>query len=138
MGEDRGERAMTHVTPFRIMRGTTLFHRDAGMDRNRNGWVRLGLLFLGLLLPVLVLATPAAADDGVHHAALAIRYEDGSTQTSCVAFSEDSITGEELMQRAGLTLIADYSSSIGNAVCSINGQGCAYPAEDCFCRCQGV
>ena len=32
----------------------------------------------------------------------------------------------------------DYSFGLGAAICSIGGQGCAYPKEDCFCKCQGL
>lgn len=75
---------------------------------------------------------------GAHHAALVLRYPDGSVQTACVAFSEASITGEELLQRSGLTVVMNYNAGLGGAVCSINGAGCAFPTQDCFCQCQGL
>ncbi len=130
---------MTGALSIRIEREATASQRasDPAHTRKTTMW-RVTLLLLGLLGVASIVASPVSADDGVNHAALVVRYEDGTTQTSCVAFSESSISGEDLIRRAGLTLVADYSSSIGNAVCSINGQGCAYPADDCFCRCQGV
>jgi hypothetical protein len=53
-----------------------------------------------------------------------------------VRFAEESITGYELLQRAGLPASVEVSA-IGPTVCSIDGEGCAYPQESCFCRCQG-
>jgi hypothetical protein len=67
--------------------------------------------------------------EGANRAALVVRYEDGSVQTRCVAFSEAEIRGDELLERSGL---APVISSEGT-VCSIGGLGCA--SDDCFCRC---
>jgi hypothetical protein len=91
-----------------------------------------------LLLAVLALSCTvvAGAQDGDNRAALVVRYEDGSVETKCVAFSESAITGEELLQRSGLTAVIDYNALAGGAVCSINGLGCS--VQDCFCRCQGA
>jgi hypothetical protein len=98
------------------------------------------------LLAVLVLpwATMAGAQDGENRAALVVRYENGSVETKCVAFSEPEITGEELLQRSGLTVVMDYNALSGGAVCSIEGLqrpapssgGCS--VQDCFCHCQGA
>jgi hypothetical protein len=95
-------------------------------------------LAAGLLLVVLALswAAAAGAQDGDNRAALVIRYEDGSVETTCVAFSEPTISGEELLQRSGLTVVMDYNALAGGAVCSIKGLGCS--VQDCFCRCQGT
>jgi len=98
-------------------------------------------ILLPLLLSALFLlagASAAHAQDGDHRAGLVIRYADGSVQTQCVAFSEPSITGEELLQRSGLAVTLDYNAGLGGAVCSINNQGCAYPIKDCFCKCTGI
>jgi len=81
-------------------------------------------------------ATLAGAQDGENRAALVIRYEDGSVETKCVAFAEPQITGEDLLQRSGLTAVMDYNAMTGGAVCSIEGLGCS--VQDCFCRCQGA
>ena len=91
-----------------------------------------------LLLAVLALpwATVVGAQDGGSRAALVVRYEDGSVETKCVAFSEPAMTGEELLQRSGLAVVMDYNAMTGGAVCSIQGIGCS--VQDCFCRCQGA
>ena len=97
-----------------------------------------------LLLAMLALpgATMAGAQDGENRAALVVRYEDGSVESKCVAFSEPEITGEELLQRSGLTVVMDYNALAGGAVCSIKGLRSPAAAgecsvQDCFCRCQG-
>ena len=98
-------------------------------------------LLLPLLLTALCLlagASVAQAEGGDHRAALIVRFGDGSVEKRCVAFSEPSIAGAELLARSGLQLIIDHTSGIGGAVCSIAGKGCAFPTQDCFCRCQGL
>ena len=57
--------------------------------------------------------------------------------TVCVHFNEPSISGTELLDRAGVSYLAQ-SSGIGAAVCKLDGEGCDYPAEDCFCHCKGA
>jgi hypothetical protein len=97
-------------------------------------------LLLPLLLTALCLlagASVARAQGGDHRAGLVIRYADGGVQTQCVLFSEPSITGAELLTRSGLQVTMDYSG-MGGAVCSIAGKGCAFPTQDCFCRCEGL
>jgi len=91
------------------------------------------LLFAVVALPF---ATHAEAQDGENRAALVIRYEDGSVEFRCAAFTETQITGEDLLQRSGLTAVMDYNAMTGGAVCSIQDLGCA--VQDCFCRCQGT
>jgi hypothetical protein len=93
-----------------------------------------GMLLLALL--ALSWAAVTGAQGGDNRAALVIRYEDGSVETRCVAFSEPQITGEDLLQRSGLTAVMDYNALTGGAVCGIKGLGCS--VQDCFCRCQGT
>ena len=76
---------------------------------------------------------PATA---VNSAGLAITFADGETMTFCIEFSEDTITGAELLQRSGLAVVTAGSGGLGAAVCSIDGQGCNDPG-DCFCACTG-
>ncbi len=95
------------------------------------------------MLPLLILIATAAliipvghAQEAQNQAGVIIRYGDGRVQTACVRFSEPSITGIDLLQRAGIPVIAQ-SSGLGAAVCKISNEGCDYPAEDCFCQCKG-
>jgi hypothetical protein len=94
------------------------------------------IMLLSLALVALPCAGVAAAQGGTNRAALIVRYEDGSVETKCVAFSEPAITGEELLQQSGLAVVMDYNALAGGAVCSIKGVGCS--VQDCFCRCQGA
>ncbi len=68
----------------------------------------------------------------LHQAGLVVTFSDGSTLTYCVEFSEDTITGLELLHRSGLRLV---TSSAGG-VCRIEDEGCPDPV-DCFCKCKG-
>lgn len=91
----------------------------------------LWLLAFPQLSPVI------AAETGPNRAALVVRFGDGRIETRCVSFEPAAISGLELLERSGLRTIVDYNSGLGGAVCSIGSEGCAYPREDCFCRCQG-
>ncbi len=97
---------------------------------------------IAFLIGILVIVTAlgmasATAQAPGNRAALVVRYRDGSTAALCVPFSEASITGEELLRRSGLNAVIDTSSGEG-VVCSINGSGCAFPQEACFCQCFGA
>lgn len=100
--------------------------------------LRLAILWLVAGGWLRIPAAAAEAGVGPHRAALVVRFADGSVTPRCVTFSEPSITGAELLARSGLQVVMDYNSGLGGAVCSVAGAGCAFPAEDCFCRCQGL
>ncbi len=89
------------------------------------------------LLPLERLSPAAAAQEGPQRAALVVRFADGAVETRCVSFAEPAISGADLLARSGLPVIVNSNSGLGGAVCSIKGQGCAFPSQDCFCRCQG-
>ena len=93
-----------------------------------------------ILFLMMLLAFPAgeraSAQGAPHRAGLVIRFGDGSVITRCVPFSEPSITGVELLARAGLSIRVDTSSSIGAGVCKVNSQGCD-AGRSCFCQCEG-
>jgi hypothetical protein len=91
-----------------------------------------------ILFLVLVLALPAsvAAQSASRRAGVVIRFGDGSVITRCVLFGELSITGVELLTRAGLSIRVDASSSIGAGVCKIEREGCDR-GKSCFCQCEG-
>ncbi len=78
-------------------------------------------------------AAPAPAMEppsaGLHRAGLVVDYGAGRVFTACVAFTETSITGLDLLARAGLPLVTD-----GGAVCRIGDTGCPAGAP-CFCAC---
>jgi len=86
-----------------------------------------GLLVVGLLLAV---SAPQAGADDYNRAGLVIDYG-GNVATFCVSFYEDSITGMDVLERAGRQLVGGFG---GGAVCAIDRVGC--PANDCWCECR--
>ncbi len=79
----------------------------------------------------------ARADGG--EAGLVIQNGDVVT-TYCVAFSGDGITGDQLLQKTGVSVGTGGAQS-GRTVCSINQTGCfnVNPNDfnSCFCQCAG-
>ena len=75
-------------------------------------------------------ATSAAV---THRAGLVITFGDKSSRRFCIEFAEDSITGLELIKRAGIPLVLSVS---GEAVCSVDGEGSSDPTN-CFAFCAG-
>lgn len=99
------------------------------MNKLRIGrWIVILASFAFALTPV-----GAQADN---RAGLIIQYADGRTATHCVRFAELSISGLDLLARAGVPVQVE-AGGLGTAVCSLGGEGCAYPAQPCFCQCQG-
>ncbi|MCS7260137.1 MAG: hypothetical protein NZ765_05060 [Anaerolineae bacterium] len=98
-------------------------------------WILWGLASL-----VVTLALPGVAPTGAqspHRVGLIVAH-DGKVITKCIEFSEEQISGYDVLERSGLALIPMVSSSMGVAICSIDNRGCNYPAESCFCKCQGT
>ncbi len=82
-----------------------------------------------------VAASQPASAQTQNRAGLVIRYANGSVATRCVTFAEESITGYELLRRAGIPFSAQVGG-LGAAICKIGDDGCAYPAQSCFCKCE--
>jgi hypothetical protein len=97
---------------------------------------RFVLLVIAMLasLPALLNTAPVRAQDGAR-AGVIVVHGDGSMTQQCVPFAEESISGYELLKRAGLALGVEASST-GASICSIDGEGCNFPQESCFCQCQ--
>lgn len=74
----------------------------------------------------------------MNRAAVVIQHGDGTLFSACVAFDEPSISGLELLRRAGVSISQDSSSGLGTMICALGGEGCNYPAENCLCQCQGA
>lgn len=68
-----------------------------------------------------------------HRAGLVVTFGDKSSRLFCIEFAEDSITGLELIKRAGIPLVLSVS---GEAVCSVDGEGSSDPTN-CFALCAG-
>lgn len=93
--------------------------------------------FVLIALITLALAPSLGQAQSPNHAGLVIQFPDGQVETACVEFSEEEITGVDLLNRSGLPVTFDYSSGLGAKVCKIKETGCNYPGEDCWCQCQG-
>lgn len=72
----------------------------------------------------------------VHRAGLVVTFGDRHTQRFCIEFSEDSITGLQLLQRSGLPIVTSSMSGLGGAVCAIGSEGSNDPTN-CFASCTG-
>lgn len=83
-----------------------------------------------------VCAEDAVAGQALHHAGVVIVFPDG-TDTYCVSFEEDELSGAELLQRTGLSLVLSGFGGLGSGVCRIDDVGCSDPG-DCFCQCRGA
>jgi hypothetical protein len=95
--------------------------------------------FLGLALFLFALASSAGRTyaEEPNQAGLVVQFGDDRIETRCVAFEGQEISGADLLTRSGLELSVDTSSGMGITVCQIEGEGCAFPAEPCFCQCTG-
>jgi hypothetical protein len=91
------------------------------------------LIFIAIFLSA---ASIANGQNTAHRAGLVVQYGDGQVQTACVSFAEDEVTGVELLERADLPIVVQ-EGGVGAAVCKIGGDGCDYPAEQCFCERDG-
>ena len=80
--------------------------------------------------------TASGTSDGVNRAGLVVTFGGGRTENFCIEFTEESITGMQLLQRSGLTVVTDSFGGVGAAVCNIDGEGCDDPGN-CFCKCGG-
>ncbi len=98
---------------------------------------RVVIQLLGLVSLLGLLSLVAAQADSPNRVGLVVAHGD-KVITRCIEFSETEISGYEVLRRANLDLNVDASNSMGAAVCRIDGQGCTYPQEDCFCQCQGT
>jgi hypothetical protein len=88
-------------------------------------WVRIWLLIsLAVLLAALRLEPPPTAAEEIHHAGLIVRDGEGRLTYAWVPFAEDEITGIELLQTSGIPVVTVGFGGLGDAVCSIDGQGC--------------
>lgn len=93
------------------------------------------LVFAALVL--LAFLAVGWAQPTPNRAGVVVQFGDGRVEQACVDFVENEITGIDLLNRAGIEYVAQ-STGMGAAVCQIENEGCAYPADDCFCQCQGA
>ena len=97
----------------------------------------LGLVGLMLMFLLAVSVPVRALADEPKQAGMVVQFGDGHVETRCITLEGDEISGDELLARSGLQVIVDASTGMGITVCQIEGVGCAYPTEHCFCQCMG-
>jgi hypothetical protein len=114
---------------------TRLEYRSAPPELLRTFAKSASFAFCLAFTLALLFVTPAAAQEQ-NRAGLVVVHGDGSVATRCVAFSEASISGADLLARSGFDLAVE-ASSMGATVCSIDGEGCSFPQQSCFCACEG-
>jgi hypothetical protein len=93
-------------------------------------WLRLCALSFALALVL----TTSVGIGGVRagEAGLVVEHGDGSITYVLVTFPEDEIASIELLQRSGLSLTTVSSGGLGEAICSLDREGCG--VEDCRLR----
>lgn len=96
---------------------------------------RLRTGFWLILIVLAWLGAQRSLAQSPNRAGLVVQHGDGTVRTACVTFEEPEISGAELLRRSGLDVVV--AAEGGLMVCAIGGEGCQYPAEPCFCRCQG-
>ena len=88
-------------------------------------------LILWLVTLLAVAALPVhAQEETEHRARLIVQYGRDDYVTLCLTFPEERLSGLQLLSRSGLNV-----ATWGTAVCRIEGVGCDYPVERCFCQC---
>ena len=76
--------------------------------------------------------TPAAQASAEPRNRAAVIVDTGQeVKRVCVRFDEESLSGTEILRRAGVDPVFATYGSMGEAVCSLCGVGC--PGDDCFC-----
>lgn len=89
------------------------------------------LVFMCVFFILLAADRSSGSAQSTNRAALVIQFGDGRTETRCVPFDEQTITGYELLERSGFSFVASFETQ-GAAICKIEDEGC--PANDCFCQ----
>jgi hypothetical protein len=95
------------------------------------------LLAAGFAAPLLLgfwLATPGSAARptcafaaGAHHVAVVVDHGSGAVRTSCVAFDEVQLTGDQVMARSGMEYATTTYGGLGKAVCQVDNEPASYP-----------
>ncbi len=92
------------------------------------------LIALGLFLVLAISKSAGLSAQEPNKAAVVVRLGEEQVTSVCVSFSEESLSGMDLLRRSGLA-VETKVEGMGSLVCSIENTGC--PADDCFCQCSG-
>ena len=98
------------------------------MLENTTGRFAMVLL---LVLASLAASTTAASADG--EGGLVIDFGNGQTQTFCLAFTGSDMSGQQALQKAGVSV-----NQFSGLVCSLDGTGCQQSGtfDSCTCQCK--
>jgi len=94
------------------------------------------LLLVAVLFITALAARGSVSADSPGRAGLVVTFGDGTTVTRCVQFEGEEISGADLLEASGLSVVFSRYGGLGGAVCRIEAEGCADPG-DCFCQCKG-
>ena len=88
-------------------------------------------MVLLLVLASLAASTNAASADG--EGGLVIDFGNGQTQTFCLAFTGSDMSGQQALQKAGVSV-----NQFSGLVCSLDGTGCQQSGtfDSCSCQCK--
>ncbi len=93
------------------------------------------LICLALSIFLTVCQTSLVWAQTPSRAGLVVVHGDGDVITKCVEFSGSELSGYELLQQSGLDLNVEAGGD-GASICRIDQEGCSYPQQSCFCKCQ--
>jgi len=111
--------------------------RRVGAVRARDCSGLTMLLVAALVLTGLTASAPPHRVRASGAVGVVVRHGDGRVLYAYIPLMGDRVTGAEVLQQAGFPLNVQASSSLGAAVCKIDGEGCDAPKEDCFCKSYG-
>jgi hypothetical protein len=105
--------------------------RKPPLEHDRvNQAIRLAGVILLLIGQLLGPVTATAGE--LNHAGLVIRHGDGRIVYAYIAFAEEEISGFDLLERSGLSLVSTGFGALGQGVCTLDGEGCG--GGDCRVR----
>ncbi|NJP06806.1 MAG: hypothetical protein HC837_14925 [Chloroflexaceae bacterium] len=127
--------AGTDVTPLDTLEFQATFTDNDGVQngtsQSNQEIVTIQLSPSRVYLPLVTYGSTTTGTTDQNQAALAVRFSDGTVETECITFSEDEISGADLLERSTLTVETLDSDSFGTAICKIGNEGCS--ADTCFC-----
>jgi hypothetical protein len=94
-------------------------------------------ILVSAVLLVFVFNTAGVQADGPNQVGLVVVHGDGDVLTRCIEFNEDEISGYDVLERSELDLNIEPSGGLGVTVCRLDGEGCTFPQQPCFCQCAG-
>ena len=80
----------------------------------------------------------ASAQTTENRAGLVVQGPDNTTQTYCISFEGDTISGLDLLIKSGLPLKVQAYGGMGAEICQIGATGCDYPNQACACQSYGT